>query len=95
MSNPAAMTVANNETIICMIRAVRRRLVVMAPGLTQPIAAAVGEQWKILGPDYVTVILDVDPEVCRLGYGALEAIKDLEPIAASLGTMVNLSLIHI
>lgn len=37
----------------------------------------------------MTVVLDVDPEVYRLGYGNIEALERLEPVAATFGTMVT------
>jgi hypothetical protein len=89
MSEPAAMAVANDQTIMAMIQGARRRLVVMAPGISKVIAHAIGARWVELGGEAIMVILDVDPEVCRMGYGEIEAIQHLDRIAASLDAMVN------
>jgi hypothetical protein len=86
---PSAMTVANDQAIIELISAARRRLVVVAPGLSKAVSQVVAVKWRELGPENVTVVLDVDPEVCRLGYGELEALKHLNQAASELGAMVN------
>lgn len=65
------------------------RLVVLAPAVSTLIGEAIAERWSALGRDAVTVVLDVDPEVYRLGYGNIEALEKLEPVAAGLGTMVT------
>ncbi len=61
-------TVASDERLIEMICTARYRLVVVAPGLTRPIADALARRC----PDEsisITVVLDADAEVYRLGYG--------------------------
>jgi hypothetical protein len=42
-----------------------------------------------LGPKNVTVILDVDPEICRIGYGSLEGLEILQKAAAAVGEVVG------
>src|SRR5436309_1632414 len=87
--NPLAMTVASDEALTALVRRARRSLVVLAPGLTKAVAEAVAERWRILGPDAVSVILDVDAEVCRLGYGEIEALQLLERTASCLGGVLQ------
>lgn len=53
----------------------------MAPGVSGTVADAITETWKRLGRDVVTIVLDVDPEVCRLGYGTMEGLKILKEAA--------------
>jgi hypothetical protein len=84
-----AITVADDHALSEMVRSAKRRLVVLAPALSKPIASAVAEQWHRLGAEAVTVVLDVHPEVYRLGLGDIEALKHLEKVAASLGTTLN------
>jgi len=61
-------TVASDDTLISMISAARERLVVVAPGLSRDVAAALADRInKDGGPPEISVTLDVDPEVCRLG----------------------------
>lgn len=84
-----AVTIANDQTLVELIRSAQVRLVVLAPAITKPVAVAVVERWQALGSDRVSVILDVDAEVYRLGYGDIEALRALEEIAGRLGGMVN------
>ena len=64
-------------------------LVFIAPGLSAELAKTISERWETLGRERVKVILDVDPEVFRLGYGEIEALKTLRETAAKLGTVIN------
>ncbi|MBI5445713.1 MAG: hypothetical protein HY900_31415 [Deltaproteobacteria bacterium] len=80
-----AMAVANDATLTDFIRAARRRLVVLAPAVTKPVGEAVAERWRSLGPEAVSVILDPDPEVYRLGYGDAEGLQILESAALEVG----------
>lgn len=69
--------VASDEALVGLIARARNRLVVIAPALTQAVADALSRRFDDLG-DAMTVILDSDPEVYRLGFGdqaALEAIR--------------------
>lgn len=84
-----AITVANDESLVAMIHDARRRLVILAPGFSKPVAEAIVDAWKRLGPDVVSVIADVDAEVYRLGYGDFDALKRLEEVAASFNTTLN------
>lgn len=61
-----------------LIAGARSRLVVLAPALPLRVAEAIRSRWLALGPDAVSVTLDVDPEVYRLGYGDFEALTLLE-----------------
>jgi hypothetical protein len=73
-------TVASDETLLSMIHSAKERLVIVAPGLSKKVALALAEHiredhW----PAELSVTLDVDPEVCRLGYGEIEALEILTP----------------
>jgi hypothetical protein len=70
--------VASDEVLVHLIASARARLVVIAPALMKPVAAALSRRLDDLGQLSVTVILDADPEVYRLGFGdelALDAIR--------------------
>jgi hypothetical protein len=71
-ASPPAVLKIDDDQLIGLVQKANRRLLIMAPGLTDRVAKAVCERWPGLGPQAVNVILDVDPEVCRLGYGTLE-----------------------
>ena len=66
---------------MALLGSAQRRWLYMAPGVTIPIAEAVDSAWKRMGPASGSVILDVDPEVYRLGYGTVE-------VASHHGTLI-------
>ena len=71
-------TVASDETLLSMISSARERLVIVAPGLSKGVASALADRIATDGwPQELSVTLDVDPEVCRLGYGDLQALEIL------------------
>jgi hypothetical protein len=70
-------TVASDEAIVDLIRRARRRLVVIAPAVTDAVAQAIAARLPELGEIAITVILDADPEVYRLGYGTPSALEKL------------------
>ena len=80
---------ANDEALVALIHAARRRLVVIAPALTEAVASAVAakipEHFKALS---LTIILDADPAVYRMGYGDLAALTILRD--ASVACEFNL-----
>jgi hypothetical protein len=77
-------TVASNETLVSMISEAKERLVIVAPGLSKEVASALAERiCKDDCPHELSVTLDVDPEVCRLGYGDIESLEMLRPVLES------------
>ncbi len=72
-----------------LVSCVQRRLVVIAPGLSVPVAESVAETWRRLGAQAVQVVLDPDPEVCRMGYGDIAALKLLQETAEALGAIIH------
>lgn len=46
------------------------------------------KKWHELGPRAVQVVLDPDPEVCRLGFGDLSALQLLYNTAAEMGEQI-------
>lgn len=74
---------------MALVRCATRRLVVIAPGLSAPVAKALAEMWRALGPKSVQVVLDSDPEVCRLGLGDVTALEVLRSTAEELGTSIQ------
>jgi len=84
-----AVTVANDQTMAEMIRQAERRIIFMAPAVTQAVALALVHKWQSLPADAVTVIVDVSADVLRLGYGDLTALQLLESTAAGLGATID------
>lgn len=78
----------SEEVVIAAITAAKNRIVYLAPGITIPIALVLKDAWKRLDREAISVILDVDPEVIRLGYGTEEGLEKIQGVAADNGQLV-------
>lgn len=76
-----SITNIDDAKLITVLKGAERRVVFLAPGISEEVAGALADAWSRLGPDAVTVILDVDSEVCRLGYGTLKGLKIMKEAA--------------
>jgi hypothetical protein len=77
MDSQKTFTNIDDDALVERIYRATQRVVFVAPGLREKVAEALAEALVRL-PGRVTVVLDVDAEVCRLGYGdekGLEAIQ--------------------
>ncbi|OUL92940.1 hypothetical protein [Paraburkholderia hospita] len=81
MSGLGAFTVVNDETLCEAIRATQQTLVYVAPGITKPVVVALGESLRSKPHLLVTVIIDLDPEVYRLGFGTEEGLRVMQDLA--------------
>lgn len=74
-----------------VIAKARQRLVFIAPGIRPPVADALARAMDIIPRDAVHLVLDVDSEVCRLGYGDkdFKGLEILQSAAAKHGLTVN------
>lgn len=88
MTAHSSITNADDQRLVDYISAAGNRVVLAAPGISDVVAAALSVAWRRLGGEAVTVILDVDPEVCRLGYGTLEAVEKVRVTAAEVNSLV-------
>lgn len=79
-------TSASDTSLCHYIGSARDRLVIVSPGLSKEVAAAIAERvTRDGGPPLLAVIVDIDPEVCRLGYGEIEAIDTVRTALAAKG----------
>lgn len=79
---PSTFTVVNDETLVASIAATIQTLVYVAPGITKPVVEALTERLDSQSGLQCTLILDLDPEVYRLGYGTEEGLLALQALAA-------------
>jgi len=86
---PCSVISLTDTELMTLIHAARRRLVVIAPGLSESVAKALIEKWRDLGSTGVHVVLDPDPEVCRLGFGELAALQLLQREAERIGSLIH------
>jgi hypothetical protein len=83
MTDPGrSFAVASDEALVDLIVSARERLVVIAPALPKLVAAALSRRLNDLGQLSLTVILDADPEVYRLGFGDEEALEAIRAASA-------------
>jgi len=85
----AAVTNVDDKVLIELIQSASKRLIFMTPGMSKEVAEAFCSKWKELGAQAVTVIIDADPEVCRLGYGTVDAITMLYAKAKEIASAVH------
>ncbi len=67
-----------------LISCAKTRLIIVAPGLSVRTCRALIAKWKELGPAAVQIVLDLDPETCRMGYGEIAALELLQEAAEQL-----------
>lgn len=85
----STFTVVNEAVLLRAVQQCSNRLVYIAPGITEPVVHAMGELMGRQPMPSLTVIVDTDPEVCRLGYGTLEGFKALQALAAAQMLLVR------
>lgn len=85
---PSTLTRVDDTRLIALILSATERLVFLGPGMSQPVAEAICERWADLGAKAVNVVVDVDPEICRLGYGEATAVRTLQETAVKIKAVV-------
>ena len=70
-----SFTTSSDDRLIALIEGAKDRLAIIAPGLTTPVARALTGRMEELSTLSLTVILDADAEVYRMGYGDVEALE--------------------
>lgn len=82
MSAPSTFTVVNDAALCAAIAATSQTLVYVAPGISKLVVDAIGDAHRAKPHLLATVIVDLDPEVYRLGYGTEEGLRALQALAA-------------
>lgn len=62
----------------------KRRIQFVGPGLPHAAAEVIAERWMQLGREAVEVVVDDQPEVCRLGFGDGESLRTLANTASQM-----------
>lgn len=81
MSGIGTFTVINDNTLCDAIKSAQQTLVYVAPGITRPVVDAIAQSLTSKPNLLVTAIIDLDPEVYRLGFGTEEGLKALQELA--------------
>ncbi len=80
MSTPGTFTVVNDEALCAAIAATTETLVYVAPGISKLVVEAIARAHDDKPNLVATVIVDLDPEVYRLGYGTEEGLRALQSL---------------
>jgi hypothetical protein len=76
----------DDAALMGLIASARKRIVFVAPGLTLAVAKVLGDRFKEMdGALDITVVLDADEDVCRIGYGEVAALQALHKLAQKNG----------
>ncbi len=75
----------DDAALVKMIGAAKHRIVFIAPGLNLKVADALGKRFEEMDNLDVTVVLDPDEDVCRIGYGEVAALVRLHALAQETG----------
>lgn len=81
--------VVDDNVLIGLIEQAKKRIVYVAPGLFPPVAKSLCDRFKELGNLEVTLVLDADEEVCRIGYGDMAALQEVHAQSKSAGFYVR------
>lgn len=65
----------DDNALIGLIQSAQKRIVFIAPGLHKRVAEALGKRFAEVDTLDVTVVIDPDEEVCRIGYGEEEGLR--------------------
>ncbi len=71
----------NDATLIKLIAKAQQRIVFVAPGVHQVVAEALGKRFAEIDQLQVTVVIDPDEDVCRIGYGDAKGLELLSDYA--------------
>ena len=66
-----------DDLIASRIQHATNRVVLVLPGFFPPVAEAIVQAIARLSPGKVTVISDIDPEACRLGFGEFSSLEQV------------------
>ncbi|MDH4459321.1 MAG: hypothetical protein QE272_11510 [Nevskia sp.] len=75
----------DDAALIQLIQAARQRIVFIAPGMMLPVAKAFGQRIEETDQLNITLVLDSDEEVFRVGYGEMAALEYLHRLANRQG----------
>lgn len=75
-------TIADDNALVALIKGAARRLAIVAPALSDAVADALIDRFGDVGGIDVTIVLDADAEVYRLGYGSIAALEKLRAAAS-------------
>lgn len=88
MSGARSFTHVDDQVLIDFLRSARRSITYVAPGITDHVAKQLLDCARRIGPENVNIVLDVDPEICRLGYGDIKGLLTLNEGRQESGLLI-------
>jgi len=88
MNTERTFTNVDDQVLKNLISRASERVMFVAPGLRKGVADALASALQKL-PGKVTVVLDIDAEVCRLGYGDQEGLVAIKAATEKAGTRLD------
>ncbi len=82
-------TNVDDKVLIQAIKTAKDRIVFVSPGLSKNVALALKAKIGQIPNKHVAIVLDVDPEVCRLGYGDIEGLECVQQVASEWGITLD------
>ena len=71
----------NDASLIELISKAQRRVIFVAPGVHTAVAEELGKRFAEIDQLQVTVVIDPDEDVCRIGYGDAKGLALLSDYA--------------
>ena len=68
----------NTEKMCQLVNSAKKHITFIGPALSQELAAVLVKKHQLLGGQCVTIVLDYNEAIFRLGYGDHEAIELLQ-----------------
>ena len=75
----------NDTTLMSLIQGAHKRIVYIAPGVHESVAESLARRFGEVNDIDITIILDSDEDVCRIGYGDLKGLQRLNDLAKENG----------
>jgi hypothetical protein len=79
----------DDTALINLIQGATKRIILIAPGVYEPVAKALENCFRESNSLDITVILDPDENVCRIGYGDVKGLQLLNELAEKNGFKVR------
>ncbi len=79
----------SERSLVDMIRGARASITFVGPGMTIGLATSIREVLQQQSGIELTLTVDLDPEVCRLGFGELAAIELLQGLAVQKPSLLR------
>lgn len=82
-------TNVDEDVLVRWIGAATQRIAFVAPGVSEAVAKALVSVLGRIPPANINIVLDIDSEVCRLGYGQIQGLEQIKAAAEKRGILLH------